>query len=62
MSMKEIARAIWVLEGKKQKTSIANVREILSVLSDLMMQPNGADVMAVLIANGKRRLAVKKKK
>jgi hypothetical protein len=61
MKIKTIVQHLWVSEGKRIKVSIANMREIVGLLSDMMLKPGGADVMQALIKNGQRRAAKKKK-
>lgn len=61
MSIKEIVQHLWTMEGKRIKVSIADMREIVGLLSDLMIKPGGADVMQALIQNGQKRAEKKKK-
>lgn len=49
----EIASKIANSEGKKVQTSMGNVREILSIISDLIYED--ANVSTILYENGLRR-------
>lgn len=53
--MKEIATKIAKLEGKKTQARIGEVREILSILSDIMWQDECHVVFDTIYKNGKRR-------
>jgi hypothetical protein len=52
-SMKEIATAVAKIEGKKTQARIGEVREILSILSDMLF--DSPMVHRTLFYNGKRR-------
>ena len=65
MGMKELASKIAKLEGKKTQARIGEVREILSILCDLIWSENEADSSATihaLVMNGKRRSKAVNKK
>lgn len=53
MTFNEIASEIAKLEGKKHQASVSDVREILAVLSDMVIKD--PMVIATLIKNGERR-------
>lgn len=54
LTMKDLAQEVCLLEGKKVEVSYPNVREILSIISDLMVRD--AEVVSVLLANGLKRI------
>ena len=58
-SMKELATCITLQEKKKSSVSIGNVREILSLLSDLAVKDPSC--LALLIQNGMKRKKGQKK-
>lgn len=60
MTIRSLASRIAKLEGRKSQTRIADIREILSLLSDIMYA-EPADCSSVLYDNGKKRLKRKKK-
>lgn len=57
MSMKEIATKIAKAEGKKTQARIGEVREILAILSELMV--TDVETAVELMRNGHRRLKSK---
>lgn len=64
MTIKEITQEVWKREGKRIKVSIADCREIVAVLSDLLVEVGGSEALHSLIQNGLKRAkkkAVKKK-
>ena len=60
MTIKELASKIAKIEGKKSAARIGEIREILSILSDMAI--DGSGVLRVLANNGIRRLKRKGKK
>lgn len=54
-TMKEIATKVAKLEGKKTQARIGEIREILSILSDIMWEDEYHIVFDTLYKNGKRR-------
>lgn len=52
-TMKDLATAIAKAEGKKTQARIGEVREILSLLSDMVYLDT--ELIELLIKNGKRR-------
>lgn len=57
MTYNELARKIAKAEGKKQELSIAQIKEVLSILSDLCVESilSPLDVVSVLVVNGAKR-------
>jgi hypothetical protein len=53
--MKEIATKVAKLEGKKTQARIGEIREILSILSDIMWEDEYHVVFDTIYKNGKRR-------
>jgi hypothetical protein len=53
MTIKKLASLIAKKEGKKKQARIGDIREILSILSDLCVKDSG--VVIALINNGYRR-------
>lgn len=62
MTVKELTKTIWLREGKKSKVSIADCREVVAILSDLIIEVGGSEVMQTLIKNGIARARKKKSK
>jgi len=60
MNIKKIVTQITKTEGLKSSVSVGNVREIISILSDMMCED--CEVIIVLANNGKRRAKIKAKK
>ena len=52
MNMKELATLVSKKEGKKKQTSIGNIREVLKIVSILMVKD--PHVIELLIRNGRR--------
>lgn len=61
MNIKKLATEIARAEGKKTEARIGEIREILSIISDLVVGKEGADVLLALSENGKRRASRKAK-
>jgi hypothetical protein len=59
MKIKEIIKEVAKVEGKKDNDSIANIREIISILSDMIY--SNEEVIISLFNNGKRRSKLEKK-
>lgn len=53
-NMNELAKCITLKEGKKQELSIAQVKEVLAIISDLCIKDKGM-LIALLIKCGQRR-------
>ena len=53
MTLAALASKVASLEGRKVQVSVGNVREILSILSDLAF--SDPEVLRILLENGKRR-------
>ena len=53
-NMNELARAISVYEGGKQELSIAQIKEVLALLSDYLAE-DPLMIMGMLIKNAKTR-------
>jgi len=53
--MRKLAKEIAKKEGKKKSVSIAQIAEILGILSDLLAGKDGMEILEVLYSNGKRR-------
>lgn len=61
MTIKEIVKYIADREGKKIEVSVGNIREILAILSDLLVDEDAVNmVFRTLVANGKRRAKKKR--
>jgi len=58
--MKEIASYIAKQEGKKHQASVGDVREILGLVSDIVVRSESARI--AFMNNGRRRAAKKKAK
>jgi hypothetical protein len=54
-TMKEITNYVCEKEAGKKEVSIGQIKEILSVLTDLFAKPEGEQVIGTMIKNGKRR-------
>lgn len=57
LTMKQLAEEVTKIEGGKKSLSIAQVKEVLAIVSDLMVCGGDDEVTNVLKANGNRRLA-----
>ena len=55
MDMKKLASAVAKKEGKKKELDIAQIGEVLAIVSDMMVAANAGLVIAVLVKNGERR-------
>ena len=57
MTVKTLASQIAKLEGKKSQARIGEIREIISILSDLIWNEEGdySEVVACLYINGEKR-------
>lgn len=53
MTIKTLASKVALLEGKKVQTPVGNIREILSILCDLIY--SDPEVLVVLLLNGRSR-------
>ena len=63
MTIKELVEELWRLEGKKSKVSIANIRELVSIISDrCFSEKDGLRYILTLLKHGERRALKKKKK
>ena len=60
-SIKQLAREITKREGLKKQVNIAQISEILGVLSDLMYEDFKGRIEWLLIENGQRRSEKKAK-
>lgn len=60
-TIKGLASAIAKKEGKKSQARIGDVREILSILSDIVHEHEGSDIITMLITNGQKRAKKKAK-
>lgn len=60
MKLKELASLIAKREGKKSQARIGDIREILSILSDIRFD-EGEEIDILLFKNGKKRSKNKKK-
>ena len=58
MTFNELVANVANIEGKKLEEHVGNIRESLSILSDLIY--NDPDVLLVLLENGKRRRELSK--
>jgi hypothetical protein len=58
MTYQELASEIAFLEGKKDEEAVGNVREQLTILSDLLFKD--VSIFVTLYENGKRRAELKK--
>lgn len=57
MTIKTLATQIAKLEGKKSQARIGDIREILSILSDLIVSdPTDVVIYDCLFSNGQKRL------
>lgn len=59
LSMKTLASKVAKLEGKKSQVKMGDVREILSILSELIYLDEYDQICNLLIINGKRRVNLK---
>ena len=50
---RHLTRVIALKEGKKVQVSIGNIREIISILSDLFI--SNPETVKIIVNNGKRR-------
>jgi len=58
----ELCREITKRESGKKEVNIAQVREILGILSDMLFSVEyGTKVLKILLANGKRRFVKRMK-
>jgi hypothetical protein len=62
LTMKQLAEDVTAIEGGKKSLSIAQVKEVLAIVSDMVAGPKAGDVMNVLVKNGARRLKAGSKK
>lgn len=66
MKVQKLASHLAKIEGKKRPVTIGNMREILSVISEVFAQevdfPDNIKTYTELLKNGKRRLRNKGKK
>lgn len=63
MTIKELASKIAKIEGKKSQARIGDIREILGILSDLMIDESQiATIVMIMLESGIKRLNKKKKK
>ena len=60
MTFAALASKVANLEGKKSQVHVGDIREILSILSDMLY--SDPDVLLVLLNNGKRRKTIKRRK
>jgi len=60
-TIKGLASAIAKREGKKSQARIGDIREILSILSDIIHEYEGSDIITMLINNGEKRAKKKAK-
>lgn len=60
MKIKEIVLRITKAEALKKQVSIGNVREIVSIVSDIIYE--SCEANCTLLNNGKRRAKIKAKK
>lgn len=56
LTMKKLAEDVTAIEGGKKSLSIAQIKEVLSIVSDMMVGPLAGDVINILVKNGARRL------
>jgi len=64
MTFKKLASAIAKREGKKSQARISDIREILSILSDIIAEDaslKNANTFIMLFDNGKKRTKKKNK-
>lgn len=57
MNVNTVVRQVVGREGKKKSVNIAQVREIVSIMSDMLYRDS--EVISILIQNGKRRAKVR---
>jgi hypothetical protein len=57
MKINKLASYIANSEGKKSQASIGDIREILSILSDVLVSRSSASTIRELHKNGRRRMA-----
>lgn len=55
VTIKQICSWIAESEGKKKELSIAQIKEVVSIISDLSVGPKGGEVINALTSNGIRR-------
>lgn len=53
MKIKELVSIIASIEGKRVEVPVGNIREIVSILSDMVYKDN--EVYLLLLNNGKKR-------
>ena len=53
MTYANLVSKVAMLEGKKSQVTVGDIREIMSILSDMLY--SDPDVLLVLLANGKKR-------
>lgn len=62
MTIKELVSEICKREKGKSNVKVGDVREIISIISDMCFEADGYHVEELLFNNGKRRALRKKKK
>ena len=55
LKMKKLIEDVILSESRKTTISTAQVKEVLTILSDMVVNPNGGDVLTALVKNGERR-------
>lgn len=59
MNLNDLAKIICEEEGGKEQLSIAQVKEVIGILSEKLAKPMGPDLIVKLIQTGNRRLKKK---
>lgn len=62
VNMNRIAHAITLAEGKKKEVSIAQIKEVLGIVSELLYLDHSFVVLRCMVACGARRQKAKQKK
>lgn len=55
-NLNELAKEITLREGKKKSLTIAQVKEVLGILSDVFYGQEGYEAIVLLFKNGKKRV------
>jgi hypothetical protein len=54
-TIRGLASALAKKEGKKSQARIGDIRELLGLLSDVIHEADGSDILILLIDNGAKR-------
>jgi ATP-dependent protease Clp ATPase subunit len=60
-NMKELTMSVMKKEAGKKEVNIAQTKELLSIVSDMLVGKDAGKVLSILIKNGERRAKRKQK-